>query len=132
MMLDDKKRMRLFRYEASWAKKEECHDVVKQTWVQNPTPIADMTETNRFLNRCKESLQKWSKLAYKNQKKLITTKFSLIKYLQEANEGENTYRIRSSKKEVEGLLEEEDLKWKQRAKQKWLKEGDKHTRFFHV
>lgn len=28
-------------------------------------------------------------------------------------------------------LEEEDLKWRQRAKQSWLQKGDRNTKYFH-
>jgi hypothetical protein len=34
------------------------------------------------------------------------------------------------KKDLEVLLEEEDLLWKQRAKTEWLRSGDQNTKFF--
>jgi hypothetical protein len=33
---------------------------------------------------------------------------------------------------INDLLEEEDLKWGQLAKEHWLKDGDKNTKFFHT
>jgi hypothetical protein len=50
--------------------------------------------------------------------------------------------IDSSRKNIEAehqlkdglhtLLEEEDLKWRQRAKENWLKHGDRNTKLFHA
>jgi hypothetical protein len=34
--------------------------------------------------------------------------------------------------EINNILEEEDLKWKQMAKEHWLKNGDKNTKFYHA
>jgi hypothetical protein len=33
---------------------------------------------------------------------------------------------------INDLLEEEDLKWRQLAKEHWLKAGDKNSKFFHA
>ncbi|XP_042972839.1 uncharacterized protein LOC122304645 [Carya illinoinensis] len=54
-----------------------------------------------------------------------------LKAIQESNVGEDNVIISNLKKDIDNLLEEEDLKWKQRAKQQWLKEGDRNTSFFH-
>lgn len=40
--------------------------------------------------------------------------------------------IKRLKRELGLLLEKEDLRWKQRAKKHWLKNGDKNTKFFHA
>jgi len=38
----------------------------------------------------------------------------------------------SLKEELDNLLEVEDLKWRQRAKEDWLKYGDRNTKYFHA
>jgi hypothetical protein len=35
-------------------------------------------------------------------------------------------------KELNKLLDKEDLKWRQRAKANWLKMGDRNTKFFYA
>lgn len=40
--------------------------------------------------------------------------------------------IKVKSKEVEELLEKENLKWKVRAKKHWLQHGDRNTRYFHT
>jgi hypothetical protein len=35
-------------------------------------------------------------------------------------------------KELYDLLEQEDLKWKQRAKENWLRFGDRNTKYIHA
>ena len=34
--------------------------------------------------------------------------------------------------ELDGLLAKEDLKWNQKSKELWVKEGDRNTRYFHL
>lgn len=51
--------------------------------------------------------------------------------LHELNEGHLNNDIKKLQKEIDCLLKEEDAKWKQRTKEKWLKEGDKNIKFFH-
>lgn len=52
--------------------------------------------------------------------------------LQKANKGDLNGRIKTLQKEVNLLLEDDNVKWKQREKHKWLKMGDRNTRFYHL
>jgi hypothetical protein len=45
--------------------------------------------------------------------------------------GSNLAAIQRLQKEIDFILEQEDIKWKQRAKQNWYQKGD-HTHFFHA
>jgi hypothetical protein len=52
--------------------------------------------------------------------------------LQRNESSENSEDIKVLKGEIEMLLEQEDLRWKQRAKQNWYKNGDRNTQYFHA
>ncbi|XP_042972810.1 uncharacterized protein LOC122304618 [Carya illinoinensis] len=51
--------------------------------------------------------------------------------MQDSNKGSNSAAIKVLHKEIDKSLEEENLKWKQRAKQLWLRDGDRNSKFFH-
>lgn len=43
----------------------------------------------------------------------------------------NGEEIRKIENQINNLLMDEDVYWKQRSRANWLREGDKNTRFFH-
>lgn len=45
---------------------------------------------------------------------------------------ENWGAVKQLKEEIGFILEQEDYRWKQRAKQHWYKNGDRNTSFFHA
>ncbi|KAF5459775.1 hypothetical protein F2P56_019693 [Juglans regia] len=62
---------------------------------------------------------------------VIAEKREKIKELQRLNQGELSESIKEVQKDVDNFLEAEDLKWCQRAKQRWFKDGDRNTQFIH-
>ena len=44
---------------------------------------------------------------------------------------ENGVEIKKVEKQIQNILIDEKIYWKQRSRADWLKEGDKNTKFFH-
>lgn len=68
------------------------------------------------MTRCKARLMTWSKERYREHKGTIETKLAHIKSLQEINLGYHNEKLKQLQKEVDLMLEVDDLKWKQRTK----------------
>ncbi|XP_042950260.1 uncharacterized protein LOC122282371 [Carya illinoinensis] len=80
---------------------------------------------------CQQKLPQWSKQKFGNSKRRIQDQLAHLSFLQDRNTGHLTEEIKKVQRGVEVSLETDNMKWKQRAKQRWLKEGDRNTKFFH-
>ncbi|XP_042969164.1 uncharacterized protein LOC122301866 [Carya illinoinensis] len=122
-------KQRLFRYEAWWSKEEECKEVITNNWLQDTT---ERNSVQQVLTHCRNSLQQWSKNFHRQKGLLLKQKSALLKNLQDGNSGDNSNNIRALQKEVGILMEEEDIKWRQRAKRNLYTQGDRNTHYFHA
>lgn len=118
---------RRFLFETMWMKEENFEEVVKEAWSSG-----DSVNIDTRIQRCASTLTHWNHHSFKRVTKEIQ---GLKKEMAELNlinpsmEQEN--RLRTVSRELEKLLEQEELMWRQRSRVSWLKEGDKNTRFFH-
>ncbi|XP_075662992.1 uncharacterized protein LOC142632487 [Castanea sativa] len=66
------------------------------------------------------------------QKKIQEKRRALNSLTLQDKDGTLSTEINCLRKEINDLLDDEEIYWGQRAKAHWLKEGDKNTRFFHA
>lgn len=130
-MLHEQRKGKPFRNEVSWALREDCLHLIQEEWNKHTLAPHKLALVTEGLQRCQEKLKIWAKANFGNTKRSINIKLAQLSKLQESHEGEKGDRFRTLSNKVEGLLEEDNLKWKQRARQRWLQEGDKNTKYFH-
>jgi hypothetical protein len=73
----------------------------------------------------------WSNRKYGRMDELIKEKSAKLLSLQCSSSPAVAGHIKKLQQEIDGLLEKEEVFWKQRAKQHWLRYGDRNTRYFH-
>lgn len=121
----------VFRYEASWAKEEGCDEVIKGAWHTMQRDIQTQ-KIQAKLESCKTTHERWSKQTNSDRTKEIKEKSDLLKQLQDAESRYNVEDVKKIQRELGVLLQNEDLKWKQRAKRNWYAMGDRNPKFFHA
>ncbi|XP_075649952.1 uncharacterized protein LOC142620474 [Castanea sativa] len=121
-----------FHFEAMWVKNDECRAIIESSWgmgIDLSTPKGIMEN----IKHCAAELCSWSSEAYGQIPKNIQAKRLALNSLSQSNrDGALSNKINGLRKEINSLLDDEELYWGQRAKAHWLKEGDKNTKFFHA
>lgn len=63
---------------------------------------------------------------------LSNKKLKELTELQQTEGPTNVAVMRTLQNELHVMMEQEDLKWRQRAKDTWLKHDDRNTKYFHA
>jgi hypothetical protein len=111
-------------------KDEEYNQTVSKAWEEGGLGGTGMQQVQQKLGNCQVKLSSWSSRKFGSFEKNIKKKTKLLEILQR-NEGPEVWEdIKKLQTEIEVLLEHEDCKWKQRAKQNWYQHGDRIYAFF--
>ena len=90
------------------------------------------TRVKSNLSSCQRSLKVWVRKKVLSNEDLISKKSAILEELQ-SKHGEPNYQAKEAvKPKLHGLLEQEELKWKERAKVEWMKNRDQNTKYFHA
>lgn len=125
------KRRRVFRFDAKWIMEEGGGTMIEKAWARRAAEQNPLRKMQVKLMNCTRELVRWSACREKEDVKEIMQKIERLKIEQENEGPHNAEIIKILHKKLRLLLEQEDMKWRQRTKRTCCKLGEKNSKFFH-
>lgn len=109
-----------------WIKENECRSIVQSCW--NEGGITDLLEK---MVQCCAKLEEWGRSLIRDMKMKLAKYRNDMRRLRARRDGAGIRQYGEARWHYMRLLVKKEIFWHQRAKQFWLRDGDKNTRFFH-
>ena len=119
------------RFEEKWVFHLECEEVIREAWgmeVLNGSPMFKLFEK---IKKCRTTLVDWSRITFGNTKLRLQEKQAVLDEFSMQNKAEHLQTINALKIEINTILHQDELFWRQRSRSIWLPTDDKNTKFFH-
>lgn len=109
-----------------WTYHAETEFVIQEAWKMGHSLSSKLKNTKVVLKR-------WNKEVFGHVQTRIAKIKADIAELQAKSQDHDVVYVEQSKQwELEELLKREELLWRDKAKAKWMEDGDANTHFFHV
>ncbi|XP_050231894.1 uncharacterized protein LOC126680759 [Mercurialis annua] len=119
-----------FHFEEVWCKKADFHEFVREVWDSGGEMSSPCLLPTRLKN-CAQAFGRWGKKQFGDLQDSIVIKKNKLNALLASNDLVPVEQIKSVESELNDLLWQEEVAWRQRSRVSWLAHGDKNTKFFH-
>ncbi|XP_027076005.1 uncharacterized protein [Coffea arabica] len=126
-----RKPKRRFHFDPRWLQYREVEGLIQEAWGKNQVGSRGV-RISRKIKQCRMSLSAWSRTLKLNSRIEIKRIKEEIQDSRTRNGSDNKETIRMLRKQLFDAYKQEELYWNQRARIKWLQNGDKNTTYFHA
>ncbi|KAK6158751.1 hypothetical protein DH2020_006065 [Rehmannia glutinosa] len=126
--LNAKKR---FSFDRRWVAREGADDVVRDAWMLNSVGTP-MFLVHQKIRNCRLKLLAWNRTGSSNSAKVILETNAKLNVLSGQRVNKDWRMWESLKGVLNKAYGNEELFWKQKSRNQWLREGDRNTKFFQA
>lgn len=123
---------RQFHFQPMWLSDPSCSTLITEAWKKKIDGSHDAQVTIK-LRYVKVALKRRNKENFGNVlEEIKSLKSQLYDLMGQTDSDDKSEREAALKSRWEELLRREEILWRVKSRELWLKEGDRNTRFFHL
>ena len=128
---NQRKTKRRFYFDQRWARNGESKGIIEAAWGKEQKG-SRMFKVMRKIKECRMALLIWNRKLRMNSGMKMEQIKKKMQELKESNGEGIRGQLVDMKLQLSKAYKEEELYWSQKARCRWLQEGDKNTAYFHA
>jgi hypothetical protein len=119
-----------FKFESAWMIDSNYSDMLRQSWNNEEAIVTNLANVERNIKVWR--FQTIDQVIHQ-KKELMARIGGIQRHIQSGNNRVGLKRLEQRlQRELNDILRKEELMWYQRSRAKWLQDGDRNTRYYHL